>query len=78
MLFALLNQFNGVTFYAIKKLFDPIHLDASLTGLGGVYGHMVYALDIPKDYINYSIHLELLNVMIALKVWGTAGKINTF
>ena len=32
---------------------------------------MVYALDITKDYMNYSIvHLEILNIMVTLKVWG--------
>ena len=35
---ALLDQYNGVTFYDNKKPFQPVHLDASLTGLGGVYG----------------------------------------
>ena len=68
---ALLEQYNGVTFYDNKKPFEPVHLDASLTGLGGVHGQMVYALDIPKGYMNYSIvHLEILNIMVALKVWG--------
>ena len=45
---ALLNQYNGVTFYDNKRPLESVHLDASLTGLGGVYGQMVYALDIPK------------------------------
>ena len=68
---ALLDQYNGATFYDNKKPFEPVHLDASLTGLGGVHGQMVYALDIPKGYMNYCIvHLEILNIMVALKVWG--------
>ena len=57
---ALLDQYNAVTFYDNKKPSESVHLDASLTGLDGVHGQMVYALDIPKDYMNYSIvHLEI-------------------
>ena len=67
---ALLNQYNGVTFYDNKKPSESVHLDASLTGLGGVYGQVVYALDIPKDYMNYSIvHLEILNIMVARTIY---------
>ena len=62
---ALLNQYNGVTFYDNKKLSESVHLNASLKGLGGVHGQMVYALDIPRNYIIYSIvHLEILNIML--------------
>ena len=33
---------------------------------------MVYALPIPKGYLNYNIaHLEILNIIVALKVWAT-------
>ena len=71
----LLNQYNGVTFYDNRKPSASVHLDASLTGLGGVYDKMVYALDIPKGYMDYSIvHLEILNIMVALKVWGSSWK----
>ena len=71
----LLNQYNGVMFYDSKKPFESVHLDASLTGLGGVHGQMVCALDIPRDYMNYSIvQLEILNTMVALKVWGHCWK----
>ena len=32
---------------------------------------MVYALSIPKGYMNYNIaHLEILNIVVALKVWA--------
>ena len=54
-----------------KKPSESVHLDASLMGSGGVYGQMVYTLDIPKDFMNYSIvHIEILNIMVALKVWA--------
>ena len=58
--FGPINQYNGVTFYDNKKPSASVPLDASLTGLGGVYGQMVSALDIPKGYMDYSIfHLEI-------------------
>ena len=32
---------------------------------------MVYALPIPQGFYNYTIvHLEMLNIMVALNVWG--------
>ena len=36
-----------------------------------VFGNMVYHLAIPRNFINYNIaHLELLNILVALKVWA--------
>ena len=36
-----------------------------------VFESMVYALPIPKNHNNYNIvHLELLNIVVALKVWA--------
>ena len=65
-----LPHYNGVTYYDQTHCHSEIHLDASLTGLGGAYGSMVYALPIPKGYMSYNIaHLEILNIVVALKVW---------
>ena len=65
-----LTQYNGVTMYDIRPITAEIFLDASLTGLG-VFGQFVYALSIPKNYMNYNIaQLEILNIVVALKVWG--------
>ena len=37
---------------------------------------MVYALPLPYDHLNYNItQLEMLNIMVALKVWGCAWHI---
>ena len=34
---------------------------------------MVYALPLPHDHLDYSItQFEMLNIMVALKVWGHA------
>ena len=60
-----------VTFYDNNQIHATIALDACLSGLGAVYKDMVYALPIPRGFANYTIvHLEMLNIMVALKVWG--------
>ena len=66
-----LISYNGVTFYDIRPLQPQIHLDACLTGLGGVFNNMVYSIPVPKGYNGYNIaHLEMVNVVVALKIWG--------
>ena len=66
-----LASYNGVTFYDIRPLHDQIHLDVCLTGLGGAFINMVYFIPIPIGYKGYNIaHLEMVNVVVALKVWG--------
>ena len=67
-----LAQYNGVTFYDNSKATYVVHLDASLTGLGGSFADRF-----ADQFMNYSIvHLEILNIMVALKIWANAGKIN--
>ena len=59
-----------VSQYMISFLLRTI-LDASLTGLGGCFKDFVYAITLPLLFGQYSIvHLEMLNVMVVLKVWG--------
>ena len=66
-----LSHYNGVTYYDNKYCHEEVHLDACLSGLGASFQSMVYALPIPKNYNNYNIvHLELLNIVVALKVWA--------
>ena len=66
-----LSQYNGVTFYDRQKPQHTVHLDACLTGFGGSFNNMVYHLQIPLEYKNYTIvHLEILNIVVALKIWG--------
>ena len=67
-----LRTYNGVTYYDTKKAHSTIYLDASLTGLGGCFNQMVYTILFPHGFKNYNInHLEMLNVMVAIKIWGT-------
>ena len=69
-----LPRFNGVTY--IKKLEIPhirtLHVDASLTGLGGVSKNDVYATPIFNIYQRdlKIVHFEMLNLVIALKLWA--------
>ena len=37
-----------------------------------MFKNMVYTLQIPKGFNNYTIvHLEILNIVVALKLWGS-------
>ena len=66
-----LEQYNGVTFYDNRPLNYTIYLDASLTGLGGTFKNMVYALSLPLNFRDYNIvHLKILNLVVAFRVWG--------
>ena len=61
------------------QLFSAVNLDASLTGLGGAFGDFVYTLPIPKNFHDYSIvQLEILNIVVALKIWVSYGRIDVF
>ena len=70
-----LLQFNGVTFFDYKEPDHTVYLDACLTGFGAAFTNKVYALTIPLDLKNYTIvHLEILNIVIAIKIWGNIWK----
>ena len=67
-----LDTYNGTTYYKITEQDAQVHLDASLTGLSGIYGSLVYALTIPRGYRDYSIvHLEILNILVVCKIWAS-------
>ena len=66
-----LTSFNGVTMYDIHPISGHIYLDACLTGLGGSFQNMVYAISLPLGFKDYSIvYLEMVNIVVAWKVWG--------
>ena len=66
-----IHQFNGVVYYDLRPVQAELHLDACLTGFGGIFDNQCYALPIPKNFKNYSIvHLEMLNIVVALKIWA--------
>ena len=51
---------------------QSLYLDASLTGMGAVWRNRVYATPIHNcgDLNLKIVHLEMLNIIIALKTWG--------
>ena len=68
-----LHQYNGVTYFDNRIPSHVVHLDASLTGMGAIFANMVYALPIPPQFYHLHItQLEMLNVVVALKVWASA------
>ena len=68
----IVKQFNGVVYYDSRSIQAELHLDACLTGMGGIFENQCYALSIPKNFYQYSIvHLEMPNIVVALKLWAT-------
>ena len=75
----LLPDYNGIR--VIDKEDVPyqshIELDACLTGCGATIGTQYYAEIFPPEIqkVGHSIaHLELLNVVVAIKMWGAAWR----
>ena len=69
-----LPSFNGITYIRKPEIAQAhtLHVDASLTGLGGCWNQEVYSTPI-FDIYNHKltiVHLEMLNLVIALKLWG--------
>ena len=57
---------------ARKLYYQSLFLDASLTGMGAAWGDRVYATPIHNcpDLKLTIIHFEMLNIVIALRIWG--------
>ena len=56
-------------YFDTKPVQAELQLDASLTGMGGIFGNLCYALPISKKFQNYSIvHLEMTNILVALQI----------
>ena len=56
---------------------ETLCIDASLTGIGGVWKNRVYAspiLDIPDLKI---VHLEMINILIAIRIWANHWQYKT-
>ena len=68
-----MHQYNGVTYFDNRTPNHVVHLDASLTCMGATFANMVYTLPIPSQFQHLHIaQLEMLNVVVALKVWASA------
>ena len=69
-----LNLYNGVTMYDPRTFHKRIYLDACLIGFGGTFDSFVYTLPLPLPYHTCNIaYLEMLNVVVAFKIWVTFG-----
>ena len=71
---AFLPSLNGIAYIRKPEIVQAhsLHVDASLTGLGGIWNQEVYSTPI-FDIYNHKltiVHLEMLNLIIALKLWG--------
>ena len=68
-----LPQFNRISFITKKAIphNHALHVDASLTGLGGVWCNRVYATPIiPLLHFDLKIvHLEMLSLLVAIRKW---------
>ena len=66
-----LKQFNDVVYYDFRPIQAELHLSACLIGLGRIFDNQCYVLPIPSNFNEYSIvHLKMLNIVVALKVWA--------
>ena len=69
-----LPVFNGITIFNKKPIEEQatIHLHASITGLGAILNNRVYSTPIIQipDFALKIVHLEMWNIVIALKMWG--------
>ena len=69
-----LPSFNGVAYIQrdIMTHADSLYLDASLTGIGGVWASRVYTS--PLDLLPVQgltiVHYEMVNFVIVLRLWG--------
>ena len=63
--------FNGQSFFVNDTIDHEIHIDACLTGFGGIFKDQVYYFKVPDDFNTLNIvYLEMQNILIALKIWG--------
>ena len=71
---AFLPSFSGETkiFKNDIRSLSTLHIDACLTGVGGIWDNKVYAAPIPKfeNFCPTITPLEMINVLIALRLWA--------
>ena len=69
-----LPSFNGITYIRKAEILQAhtLHIDASLNGVGGIWNQEVYSTPIFDIYDCQLkiVHLEMLNLAIAVKLWG--------
>ena len=67
-----LRYFNGVVTFRRGPVSQTVYVDATLTRIGGIWGSRAYTAEIPFDILFQAsiTHLEMYNIIIALKVWA--------
>ena len=69
-----LPKFSGSSknFKSDIREMNSLHVDACMTGIGGIWNGRVYAAPVPTyvDFQPNTTHLEMLNVLIALRLWA--------
>ena len=71
-----LSKFNGVVTFNRPPVSHTAFVDASLQGLGGVWGSRVYSVAIPFTLIGdlAITQYELYNILVAVKLWAPHWK----
>ena len=64
-------RFAKILYLPLKPTIDKqVHLDACLSGIGGIFDNKVYQAKFPSQFQIYNIvALEMANILIALKIW---------
>ena len=69
-----LPSYNGISYIRKRKVDaeQSLYLDASLTGMGAIWSDRVYTTPSHNcaDLDLKIVHLEMLNIVIALRTWG--------
>ena len=66
------KHFNGVVTFRNIAVAHEVFVDATLTGIGGVWGSRVYSAQVPPNLVHrISItQVEMYNVLITVKLWA--------
>ena len=74
-----LPHFNGITLFHKPIITDlsPVYIDACLSGIGGIWGTRVYSAPAPvvPDFHLNIVHLEMINLVVAFRLWPNTGGI---
>lgn len=75
-----LPDYNGIHLIDVPTANETVELDSCLTGCGGVHNGQFYHTTFPSFILNEHrpiCHLEMLNIVVAVKLWAPKWKNNT-
>ena len=75
-----MKQFNGVVAFKRVPIAHKIFVDATLTGIGGVWDSHVYSALVPPSLVHrISIsQVEMYNLLVAVKLRAHSGRISLY